>query len=172
MALTIKLEDVDSFKEKLWIALGFFDGFHLGHQKIVESVLKAPKDRRSAVFTFSNHPKSVLEPDKSPVLLTPFDEKINLISQTGVDFVIWTDFTKDIASLSAEDFIKSILIDKLNCEKVVVGYNFRFGKNAKGNSDFLLEFGNYLGIDVEILEPVCVNGVPVSSTIIRELKGI
>ena len=169
MAVIIKLEDIDHFKEKLWMAIGFFDGFHLGHQAIVNSVLNLPNDKKSAVFTFSNHPKSVTEPDKVPPLLTTFEEKSKLISKTGIDFIIWTDFTKKIADLSAEVFIKSILIDKLNCEKIVVGYNFRCGNNAHGDSTFLLKLGKRLGIEVEIIKPICFEGIPVSSTLIREL---
>jgi len=171
MADIIKLEDIVFFEEKLWTALGFFDGFHLGHQKIVNSVLNPPNGRKSAVFTFSNHPKTILEPENVPVLLTTFEEKIKLISSVGIDFIIWTDFTKEIASISALDFIKSVLIDKLNCEKVVAGYNFRFGNNGHGDSNFLLKTGKKYNLEVEIAEPVCINGIPVSSTLIREFIG-
>ncbi len=148
------------------VALGNFDGLHLGHAKLIEEITKR-KGADSYVYTFQVHPNKFISDDPSSVrLITDNEQKAKILAQMGVGHVCFEDF-ESVRDMSPADFVKKVLIDTLNCEVAVCGFNFTFGKKGVGNSDFLRsELAKY-GAQCIIVDPVTYNGVPVSSTRIR-----
>lgn len=166
--INISEEQLDSLPTA--VALGFFDGLHLGHQELLKETIDYAKkeNKKSVVFTFDESPKKVLG-QKFEGYITTLEEKFELLSQTGIDEVSYIPFTEEFAKLSKEDFVEDILINKLNAKAVFVGFNFCFGAQKSGNSEFL---SNYLAArsrECYVINPVTVeNYGTVSSTIIRE----
>lgn len=152
------------------IALGNFDGVHLGHREIFRTLTRRAAELgvRSLVYTFEPHPLKVLAPDRAPLLLNTPDEKMRLIEASNVDFLARIPFSKEMALQEAEDFVKDILVDRLKVRSIVVGYDFAFGRDRKGNSDFLRKMGHRFNFKVDVLQPVGDDGRPYSSTRIRE----
>jgi len=153
------------------VTLGNFDGIHLGHQKIFERV-KTEALRmggESVVITFEPHPLKVLSPQSCPPLLTPLRKKFLLIEQLGMDVVLCIEFTKTFSEISPSDFVKNILVDRVGAHKVIVGYNFHFGRKTKGNPHILKQIGSLFNLQVEIIAPLIIEGTTVSSSKIREL---
>ena len=153
------------------VTLGNFDGIHLGHQKIFERV-KTEASRlggESVVITFEPHPLKVLLPHSCPPLLTPLKKKLLLIEQLGMDVVLCIEFTRTFSETSPSDFVKNILVDRVGAHKVIVGYNFHFGKGKKGNPQTLKQIGGLFNLQVEIIGSLIVEGTTVSSSKIREL---
>lgn len=148
------------------VAIGFFDGVHAGHRSLIELCRKSALP--SAVFTFRNHPKSTLSPENAPAVLNRFEERMELLSETGVEYLIWSDFTPEFAALSAADFIRNVLIGALSSKKLFCGFNFRFGNGALGTPEFLkMEAAKY-GVSVDVAEQFSISGERVSSSAIRE----
>jgi riboflavin kinase/FMN adenylyltransferase len=153
------------------VTLGNFDGIHLGHQKILERV-KTEASRvggESVVITFEPHPLKVLSPKFCPPFLTPFRRKILLIEQSGMDVLLCIEFTKTFSEMSPPDFVKNILVEKVGAQKVIVGFNYHFGKNKKGNPQILKQIGSLFNLQVEIIDSLIIEGTTVSSSKIREL---
>ena len=152
------------------VTIGNFDGVHKGHQVLIEKTATYAKARgiKSAVFTFLNHPINYFVPEKVKNI---FDEKEKerLIESFGIDYLIDIPFDKAMTKISAEQFIVKILKDKIHAKKIVVGHDFTFARNKEGNADVLRDMGYEYGIEVEIVQPIKINGIRVSSTFIREL---
>jgi len=153
------------------VALGNFDGVHLGHQKIFEKVKEEASKigGEAIVITFEPHPLKVLSPSHCPPLLTPFRKKIMLIEQSGIQTVFCLRFTLDFSRLSPVEFVKDILIKKLNPRKIIVGYNYHFGRKKSGDAKALKELCKAFQAEVEIVEPLIIDGLAVSSSRVREL---
>ena len=159
------------------VTIGAYDGVHLGHRTVISEVKKMADraGRPTAVVTFDRHPASVVRPDSAPLLLTDLDQKLELLGETGVDYVVVVRFDKERASESAEDFVRSVLVDCLQASCVVVGADFHFGHKRRGNVALLNEMGAELGFVVDGIDLVDVDGSPaengerVSSTLIRGL---
>ena len=149
MIIYESLEDVKKIGETA-VALGNFDGVHLGHQKLIKKMVDCAKSRRlkSLVFTFSNHPKDLLP---------------------GVAKVKNIPFTHEIMTMIPKDFIEKILLDKFNMKAAFCGFNYRFGLKAAGNPDVLREFGRKDGFTVSEMEPFKIKDNIVSSSMIRTL---
>jgi riboflavin kinase / FMN adenylyltransferase len=155
------------------VTLGNFDGIHLGHQALIGG---AVGDARrlglpSIVLTFEPHPLKILAPERAPKLLLAHKDKIQLLQNLGVEIVAVQQFDHAFAKLSAEEFVRGLLVSHLKVKKVWVGKDLRFGQGRKGSVDDLLRWGTALGFDVAVVEPVLVNGNRVSSSAIRELVG-
>ncbi|MCL6596279.1 MAG: bifunctional riboflavin kinase/FAD synthetase [Firmicutes bacterium] len=152
------------------VAIGNFDGVHLGHRAVLERTRAraAEAGGRSAVLTFDPHPSAVLHPDRPAELLTTREERIARIHATGVDDVHVLTFDRALARLEPEAFVTGILWPRLRPRWVVVGTNFTFGRGARGRAADLARMGERLGFGVEVVEPVVVDGGPVSSSRIRE----
>jgi riboflavin kinase / FMN adenylyltransferase len=153
------------------LAIGNFDGVHLGHRQVIERAGAIAKGSGApyAVLTFEPHPRSVLHPDAPPFRLTPFRAKSRLIEALGVDLLFTLHFDQAFAQQSAEDFVARVLVEGLGARHVVVGYDFVFGHNRRGTPALLSEEGRRLGFGVTIVDPVATPGGPVySSTRIRE----
>jgi riboflavin kinase / FMN adenylyltransferase len=153
------------------LAIGNFDGVHLGHRQVIEraAVLAKAASAPHAVLTFEPHPRSVLHPDAPPFRLTPFRAKARLIEALGVDLLFTLHFDEAFAQRSAADFVERVLVEGVAARHVVVGYDFVFGHNRRGTPALLAEEGRRHGFAVTIVDPVATPGGPVySSTRIRE----
>jgi riboflavin kinase/FMN adenylyltransferase len=150
-----------------------FDGVHLGHRAILGAAVAHARATGSPalVCTFEPHPLEVLQPDRAPQPITTLEERLDLIAACGVDGAVVLDFTPALAAMEPEAFVKDVLVDRLAARQVVVGFNHRFGRGARGDADLLRELGRGLGFGVDVIEPLAVDGAPVSSTAIRAALG-
>lgn len=153
------------------LTLGAYDGVHIGHQALIRRTVETSEERGalSVVFTFKNHPLSVLAPSYVPPRLTPDDLRIRLFSEMGVRILVLVEFDHALANMTATEFTREILVKRLRIRHVVCGHNFRFGRGGAEDAEFLREIGAGMGFTVEQLEPVSVRGVIVNSSRIREL---
>lgn len=153
------------------VALGTFDGVHRGHQRLLEATLAASRrlGGDAVVLTFEPHPVQVLAPQLAPPLITSQERRLELFAEAGIGACIVEPFTRELASLSAEEFGQTILVDVIGARHIVVGYDFTYGNKRAGNTETLRAFGAARGIEVEVIEPVTVDGTVVSSTRVREL---
>ncbi|MFN3976449.1 MAG: bifunctional riboflavin kinase/FAD synthetase [Aquificaceae bacterium] len=153
------------------ITVGNFDGVHLGHKLLLKKVKDRAEERglKSLVLSFYPHPIKVLSPFQAPCELTDMHERAELILQEGIESVVFIKFDKNFATLSAEDFIKEVIVKRLRCKHLVVGYDWRFGYRREGEIELAREMGKGLGFEVEEVEPFRINGHVVSSTLIRRL---
>ncbi len=157
------------------VTIGAYDGVHLGHRAVIGEVREraAAEGRRSAVVTFDRHPAQVIRPDSAPRLLIDLDQKLELLAETGVDYTLVVTFDQQRAAESAEDFVREVLVDCLRARSVVVGEDFHFGHNRRGNVALLSDMGAELGFDVLGHKLVGADGqaarddAQVSSTAIR-----
>jgi len=151
------------------VALGNFDGLHLGHQRLIgEAVALARRSNgTAAVLTFYPHPLTVLKPELAPPMLLDQDTKRRMMAELGVDVLILLPFTLDFAQLSPEDFIKDILVNQLNVKGIVVGYNYSFGHRGRGNPETLWKYAEECRYTLSVIPPVKVGNQVVSSTLIR-----
>ena len=152
------------------VAVGTFDGVHIGHQALISRAVSLAREAgvSCVVFTFRNHPMSVLAPDRVPPSLSSPEERRRVFASLGVDFMIEELFTKELAALSAEDFLTR-LVGELAPQAVVVGENFSFGAGGHGTPEFLTEKGKEMGFHVEKMPLLSYAGQTVSSTRIRAL---
>jgi riboflavin kinase / FMN adenylyltransferase len=155
------------------VALGTFDGVHRGHQEILATAVTRARTLRlpSVVCTFDPHPMEVLQPDRAPLPITTLDGRLALIAGTGTDGTLVVGFTREIAGLEPEAFIKDMIVEQLKAREVVVGYNHTFGRGARGNPALLVEVAGRLGLRAHVVPPYTVDGAPVSSTGIRTALG-
>jgi riboflavin kinase/FMN adenylyltransferase len=171
MRIVRELGEIGAVRSRSVVAIGNFDGVHLGHQRLLRSVVDAARrlDALSAVVTFDPHPTLVLVPDRAPKLLTPLNMKVRLIEQQGIELLVVLPFTLALSRLSPVDFVRQVLCDNLNAASVHVGPNFRFGYRQAGNIAVLSGIAHELRFRVEVLPEVEVRGERVSSSRIREL---
>lgn len=151
------------------MTLGTFDGVHLGHQKIIDRLLTsaAKNNLESVVLTFSQHPRAVLHVDSNIKLLNSNEEKIALLEKKGIDNLIIHPFDSQFSGLTGEEFVRTVLVGKLNIQKIIIGYDHRFGKNRNSNIDDLIIYGKQYGFEVEQISAKEINAVSISSTKIR-----
>lgn len=153
------------------LTIGNFDGVHKGHKVLFDKVKERAEalNGQSAVMTFEPHPIRVMKPGNGPPLITPMKEKLDLISKTGMDVILCIPFTRDFAAISARDFVEDILLKKIGIKEIVVGYDYTFGHERRGDISLLGEMGEKLGFRVHVIEPVYIDRRLVSSTSIRKL---
>lgn len=154
--------------------IGFFDGVHRGHQFLIANVMEEARKAglQSLVITFDRHPRQVLSQNYQPRLLTTLERKLQLLSLTGVDNVAVLHFTKDMAALSARNFMQQILHDKLYVRELIIGYDNRFGHNRAEGFDDYVGYGKEMGIKVMQSTPFSVGDIKVSSSLTRSfLEG-
>jgi riboflavin kinase/FMN adenylyltransferase len=151
------------------ITIGTFDGVHIGHRKILERLINDAKKTglQSTVLTFFPHPRMVLQKDTEIKLLNTIQEKIKILELIGLDCLIIQPFTIEFSRLSATEFVRDILVNKLKSKKIIIGYDHRFGRNRNANIQDLIAFGNALNFEVEEIAAEEINDVSVSSTKIR-----
>jgi riboflavin kinase/FMN adenylyltransferase len=153
------------------LTLGVFDGLHLGHQLIMSTVVKRALSLGAVptVITFDPHPRAVLHPESAPPLLQTFDQKIEAFGVLGIEQTIVVRFTRQFASLSAEQFLRDVVVERLHAREVYLGKGFAFGHNREGNIDLLRRLGGELGFVAGEVPEVKLRGRRVSSSKIREL---
>ena len=156
-------------KKQTIATIGTFDGVHIGHQKIIDKLVHNASvcDCESLILTFFPHPRMVLQEQSEIRLLNTIDERAELLEKTGIDNLIIHPFDKAFSRLSAEEFVKDILVDKLNIRKIVIGHDHRFGRNRTADFDDLIVFGEKYGFEVEQITAQEIQDASVSSTKIR-----
>ncbi len=155
--------------KKTILTLGTFDGVHIGHKKILEKVIlnTLNSEYESVVLTFFPHPRMVLQEQSEVKLLNTIAEKIDLLEKIGIQNLIIHPFDESFSRLTAEEFVKTILVDQLHIKKIIIGYDHRFGRNRTANIDDLVTFGKQYDFEVEQISVQEINDVSVSSTKIR-----
>ena len=153
------------------VALGAFDGIHVGHRAILGTAVSIARARSlpALACTFDPHPLDVLQPGGAPVPITTLAERLALMEETGVDGVVVLEFTRGLAAMEPEAFVKDVLLVRLGARDIVVGFNHRFGHRARGDARLLTELAPGLGFTAHIVPPQVVDGVAVSSSEIRAL---
>ncbi len=154
------------------IALGNFDGIHIGHQQLIKTMVSKSKELglKSSLLLFKSHTKTIVDNNK-PNLITNNQQKFEIAEDLGIDIIYLLDFDEKIMKLSGEDFVKDIIIKKMNGKLVTVGFDYRFGYKASGDSKYLTELGEKYNIEVIVLSPVYKDHEIISSSRIRELIG-
>ena len=154
------------------VTVGTFDGVHLGHRDILDRAIARAKERQlpSVAVTFRPHPLAVVNPPAAPLLLTPGDEQLEAIAESGIDYVIALPFTRVLASYSATQFVRAVLRDRYCTQELVVGYDHGLGRGRQADAAALAEMGRAMGFPVHVVPPTQdQNGAPVSSSTIRSL---
>ncbi|MEO0045726.1 MAG: Riboflavin biosynthesis protein RibF [Bacteroidota bacterium] len=151
------------------VTIGTFDGVHLGHQKILEQIISSAKlnDCESLVLTFFPHPRMVLQEGTEMKQLNTLNEKIALLAHLGIDHLVVHPFDKEFSRMTAEEFVQKVLVDTFNVQKIIIGYDHRFGRNRTADINDLIQFGQTYGFAVEQISAQEINAVSVSSTKIR-----
>lgn len=156
-------------KEKTAVTLGKFDGLHLGHKKLLKQVQKEQAaGKTAAVFTFDIPPSCVLDGRTSGVLLTN-DERRDFLARMGMDILVQCPFTKEVASIEPEEFVRRILLERMNAGFIVVGTDFRFGYKRRGDIALLKEMSEQYGFSLMVMEKEQYCGEDISSTYIRKM---
>ena len=159
MNVIYDLNTLETTLERPVITIGNFDGVHRGHLALFEKV----KERahalhgRSALMTFEPHPIRLMKPEKPIPLITPIRQKLELIGKAGIEYIFCVPFTREFAAITAKDFVLDILVGKIGVKEVVVGYDYTFGRQRKGNVEFLEEMGDKWGFRVHIIGPIHVD---------------
>jgi riboflavin kinase/FMN adenylyltransferase len=164
--------NIDEFKasEKSVTTTGTFDGIHLGHNVILKKLQEAAKKYggETVILTFFPHPRMVLQPENTDLrLLNTIEERIALFKSTGIDHLIIHPFSKEFSRLTSIEFVRDILVTKLNTHKLVIGYDHHFGRNREGSFQHLKEYGPIYGFDVEEIPAQDIEQINISSTKIR-----
>ena len=153
-----------------FVTVGTFDGVHLGHQDVLGRLVRRAGESglRSLLVTFEPHPLELLRPDDAPPLLTTPQEKLEVLAEVGLDYVAVVPFTRALADLDAEAFVRRVLIARYRMRELLIGYDHRFGRGRSGDAETLRALGGTLGFGVEVVRPVDAGGErPVSSTLLR-----
>ena len=155
--------------EKTIVTIGTFDGIHIGHQKILKNLIRTAnkEGKKSVLLTFFPHPRMVLQKENKILLLNTIKEKSGLLEKMGLDYLIIHPFSRDFSRLTALDFVRDILVNKLNTSRLIIGYDHHFGKNREGNIHQLKEYSLLYDFKVEEIPAQDIDDVSVSSTKIR-----
>lgn len=153
------------------VSVGAYDGIHLGHRQVLDTMVEIAAERGLApgIVTFDQHPAAVVRPENVPLLLTDQDQRVELFSDIGIEYLYLLQFDKQRAETSDRDFVADVLVGRMNAKLIVVGTNFHFGKARSGSVDSLREFGDEMGFEVVGLDLVGEDQAlePISSTAIR-----
>ncbi len=151
------------------VTIGTFDGVHAGHQKIIERLVNEAKgsNMESVILTFFPHPRMVLQKESEIKLINTIEERRQILEKSGIDHLIIHPFTYQFSRLSALEFVRDILVNKLKAKKIIIGYDHRFGRNRTANIETLKEYGDQFGFEVQEISKKDIEDVAVSSTKIR-----
>lgn len=156
-------------QKPLALSIGMFDGVHLGHQSIINKLnrISESKNLESGILTFWPHPRKVFNPNDDLKLLNTIEEKTYLLQKNGLQQLFLKEFDEDFRNLAGEEFVKQILVEKLQVKHLIIGYDHTFGKNRSGDFSLLKKMGPELGFEVEQVEAVSYKDLNISSTQIR-----
>ncbi|OYX84768.1 MAG: riboflavin biosynthesis protein RibF [Flavobacteriales bacterium 32-34-25] len=168
MKIFHSIKDFSSPKKTI-LTLGTFDGVHIGHKKILEKVIQHTLDQEyeSLVLTFFPHPRMILQERSEIKLLNTISEKVSLLEQLGIQNLVIHPFDESFSRLTAEEFVKTVLVEQFKIQKIIIGYDHRFGRNRTADINNLIEFGKKYGFEVEQISAQEINAISVSSTKIR-----
>lgn len=171
MEITLGIDKIAGPLRNPVVALGNFDGIHLGHQLIFKRTKQEARKitGESVVFTFEPHPLKVLHTDQCPPLITPFKKKMMLIKSFGIDVVICAEFTREFSAIPAREFVKSILVDRIGTRRIIAGYDYSFGRGRQGSVEDLKIYAQEFGFQVTVVGPIRVGNQIISSSAIRNL---
>jgi riboflavin kinase/FMN adenylyltransferase len=152
------------------VIIGNFDGVHIGHQHLCEEVTALGRERglRPTVLTFDPHPACVVAPDRAPRLLSTPQERVEIMAQYGIEQALILPFTSDVAQMSPEDFVRTVIVKTLGTKLVLVGDNFRFGRKQAGDTALLKALGETAGFETRVAGAVSYRGRVVSSSTVRK----
>ena len=170
MKIYHSVEEIVTKEDSSVVTIGTFDGVHLGHRQIIKNLVESARKMQSkaVILTFFPHPRMVLQKNQSLKLLSTLDEKTELLQQLGLDCLVIQPFTKKFSRLTALEFVKDILVQKLHVKKLIIGYDHQFGRNREGNFEQLEEFAPIYGFEVEEIPVRDIENIAISSTKIRE----
>lgn len=170
MKILYDLTELSSSKEPIGIALGTFDGLHIGHQEVIGRMVNHCREKgyKSVVYTFSNHPRELTRNGHKVQKLASNSDKVKLIEATGADYLLMVPFDETFMKTTPELFVKNFLIDGMNVKSLAVGFDYRFGKGAEGDVDLLKQLSSKYGYELMVIEPVALKGHKVSSSEIRD----
>ena len=164
------LDNIEKYPNPV-LTIGNYDGIHIGHKKIIEKV----KRRALAIngtpmlMTFYPHPVSVVRPDKILCLITPLNVRKRLIEKSGIDVLLILSFNEEFRLLTPREFVENILVDKLGIKGLIVGYDFKFGRGGKGDTELLRQLSGTYGFFFEVVEAITLDGEKIGSNRIRKL---
>jgi riboflavin kinase/FMN adenylyltransferase len=163
------LQDYNSTKPSV-VTIGTFDGVHIGHTKIINQLItiSLKNNLTSILLSFFPHPKMVLQNDNELKLINTIQEKEGLLNSLNLDYLIIKEFTKDFSRLSALEFVRDILVNKLNAKHIIIGYDHHFGRNRTANIEQLKEFGELYDFKVTEILAQDIDDIAISSTKIRK----
>lgn len=169
MEILYSTSELSRLRGPLFLAIGVFDGVHRGHQAVISTSAEHARAANGTpvVVTFDPHPEKILRPERAPHLLTATQHKIELIRDRGVGNLLIINFDKQFAATEPEDFVAELVSHSKPLREICVGHEWSFGKNRRGNLDFLNKLGVKFNFDVVGVPAVKINGVVVSSTAIR-----
>ncbi|AFK05087.1 riboflavin biosynthesis protein RibF [Emticicia oligotrophica DSM 17448] len=170
MKVYYNLADFEPLKKAI-VTSGTFDGVHRGHQKILQILRETAEKTKgeSVVITFWPHPRIVVSKDSQDLkLLTTIDEKIELLENQGVEHLLMIPFTREFSELSSEEYVKEILLKRIGTQKLVIGYDHRFGRNREGGFDYLKANSDFFHIEIEEIPRQEIDNLTISSTKIRQ----
>jgi riboflavin kinase/FMN adenylyltransferase len=172
MEIYRSIDDIPATMQRTVVTIGNFDGVHLGHREIFRKVRQTAGvlDAISVVITFVPHPLKVIPNSKKQIsLINTYTEKETLIESSGIDCLLEIPFTKEFAALSAREFVSGLLVKRLRVMRLIIGYDYSFGRDRQGSVSTLLELGREFGFEVDVLEPIGHGGLVYSSTEVRRL---
>ncbi len=171
MKVIVDIQKQNKKLENSYVALGTFDGLHRGHRQIINTAIEEAKKNNgvSVVYTFLNHPLEIVAPEKVPKMINTVEEKIQLLEEIGVDYVVLQTFDKDFSNTEREAFVDEILLDYLGAKELFVGYNYTFAKKGLGTVEYLKSIAKEKNFKVNVMNPIQYNEKVVSSTLIRKL---
>lgn len=166
---TIYYDNKVAMTEPCVATIGFFDGVHRGHQFLISHLVETARQdgMPAVVITFDEHPRKVLQSDYLPEMLSTLDSKLLLLSKTEVDDAVVLHFTREMAAMSAREFMQQVLHDHLHVKKLFIGYDHRFGHNREETFDDYVCYGKEMGIEVIKNQAYSMNGINISSSVIR-----
>jgi riboflavin kinase/FMN adenylyltransferase len=155
--------------KKTALTIGTFDGVHLGHRRLLDSLMGKSRENnlRNIVITFDPHPRIVLSSDNGIKLLNTLNEKLEAFEKLGIENVLVIKFTEEFSKQRSEEFLKSYIIDKIGVSEFIIGYDHKFGRNRDGDQNLLSRLSRKYDFSLSVVDGVSVNGNPVSSTSIR-----
>jgi riboflavin kinase/FMN adenylyltransferase len=168
MKLIENLDDINAPFKNAVITIGNFDGVHIGHQALFHEVIEKADmlDGTSVAMTFQPHPVRVLKHNGHPPLITLYEQKVELISKSGIDVLVCVPFTREFADITAKRFVLDILLKRLGMAAIVVGKDYRFGKNREGNLNSLMSYSELYDFEV-----VVVDWIPISNNIASRISS-
>jgi riboflavin kinase / FMN adenylyltransferase len=159
-----------AFDPKSVVTVGTFDGLHVAHRRILETLVEKARTlgSRSVLITFKPHPQEIVGKKKVELLMTE-EERVQLIGEAGIDEICLLKFDRDFSMVTAEDFLVKLIRGKIGLHELVLGYNHTFGRGAQGTVEFARELGAQVGFGVDYVEPVLIDGEKVASGTIRRM---